>query len=117
MTNLTNHFENATIQISGTGTAERKRISCSFQGVDGKRMSLVAFERVPASTALMVEYNDALFLGEVVACTQDVASAWHMEVRIEQILTGLESLMNLRANLLGEAVPVAPRMVPAGSRI
>lgn len=71
-------------------------------------MELIAMERVAPSTPITVEYNDALFLSEVVVCTQDVSGNWHLETKIEQILTGLQSLMNLRANLLGETPPVAP---------
>jgi hypothetical protein len=49
-----------------------------------------------------VEYNDTMLLGEVVACTQDCNQHWHLEFRIEQVLTGLQSLMLLRERLLGE---------------
>lgn len=110
---LPNH---ATLQIAGDRPGEKQQIPCQFDGVNGKRLSLMASQRLPVSTALTVEYNDAMFLGEVIACTQDVRSNWHIEMKIEQILTGLQSLMNLRANLLGEPVPSALRMMPAGAK-
>jgi hypothetical protein len=110
---LADHNNKATIQVPSTLFGEMERISCVFRGVKDQRLSLVSSARVPASTALSVEYEDALFLGEVVACTQDVNHAWHVEIKIEQILTGLQSLMNLRASLLGEPAPAPLRMVPA----
>jgi hypothetical protein len=73
--------------------------------MQGKRLALTSRERVPASTAVQVEYDDALFLGEVLACTHNVDDSWHLEMKVEQVLTGLQSLMNLRARLLGEPVP------------
>ena len=35
---------------------------------------------------------------------------WKLEVRVEQILSGLQSLVALRAQLLGEAVPAVPHL-------
>lgn len=87
---------------------QTREIACSVTSAGGNRMELISSERIPASTAITVEYNDALFLSEVVACTQDVSGTWHIETKIEQILTGLQSLMNLRANLLGEGTTVTP---------
>jgi hypothetical protein len=110
---LADHPNQATIQIPSAGDREIQRIPCVFRGIEDKRLSLVSNGRVPAFTAVSVEYDDALFLGEVVACTEDVTHAWHVEIKVEQILTGLQSLMNLRASLLGEPAPAPLRMVPA----
>jgi hypothetical protein len=99
-----NTRQSATIQLaSGTGT--RQSVPCTFDCVDGERLALTSRDRIPVSTAVHVEYDDKLFLGEVVACAHNVDDSWHLEVRIEQILTGLQSLMTLRARLLGEPVP------------
>jgi len=105
----------ATIQIAGDRLGEKRQISCDFGGVQGKRLSLTAYERIAPSTPLTVEYNDAMFLGEVVASSHHAGGKWHIEVKVEQVLTGLQSLMNLRASLLGEGVPSALRLVPAGA--
>jgi hypothetical protein len=80
----------------------------------GKRMLLEAGQRLPTSTAVSIEYNDAMFLGEVVACTSGTGSSWQVEVKIEQILTGLQSLVALRSRLLGEGVSSPASLVPAG---
>lgn len=105
----------AVIQLASPDRDGKKRtVRCSFQGSEGKRLSLQASEPVPVSSAVSVEFNDALFLGEVVACTGPVNKTCDIEIKVEQILTGLQSLMALRSRLLSEGVPqqrVAP--VPA----
>lgn len=83
---------------------------------DSRRLVLETEEPLALSTALSVEYNDAMFLGEVVARAQSNGNRWEIEVRIEQILTGLQSLMALRAGLLGEAAPQPVTPGPAGMR-
>ena len=82
--------------------------------MEGKRLNLTSRDRLPALTALTVEYGDAMFLGEVVACTHNCDDTWHVEIKVEQILTGLQSLMNLRASLLGEQAPAPVKMAHAG---
>ncbi len=82
--------------------------------MEGKRLNLTSRDRLPALTALTVEYDDAMFLGEVVACTHNCDDTWHVEIKVEQILTGLQSLMNLRASLLGEQTPAPVKMAHAG---
>jgi hypothetical protein len=83
-------------------------------------MVLETPERLDISTPISVEYNDAMFLGEVIGCRRESEDTWQMIVNVEQILTGLQSLMALRAGLLGEhesqpqSVPVAPAV--AGNR-
>jgi hypothetical protein len=46
-------------------------------------------------------------------CSQS-AQCWKLEIKVEQILTGLQSLMALRSHLLGERVPDTARMMPLG---
>jgi hypothetical protein len=83
--------------------------------MDGKRLCLEANEALPVSTVISVEYDDALFLGEVVSCAES-PQGWNLQIKVEQILTGLESLMALRARLLSEGVPRALTLIPIGAR-
>jgi hypothetical protein len=103
------------IQLASSGSDGKKHsVPCSFQGSEGKRLVLQANESVPVSSAVTVEFNDALFLGEVVACTGGANKSCDIEIEIEQILSGLRSLMALRSHLLGEGVPQQrPTLVPA----
>jgi hypothetical protein len=83
--------------------------------MDGKRLSLDASESVPVSTVISVEYDDQLFLGEVVICAE-TQQGWSLQIKVEQILTGLQSLMALRARLLSEGVPQPLSLLPIGAR-
>src|SRR5438477_10951656 len=96
----------AVIQLASPDPGGKKRtVLCSLQGSEGKRLSLQANEPVPVSSAVSVEFNDALFLGEVVACTGGLNKSCDIEIKVEQILSGLQSLMALRSHLLSEGVP------------
>jgi hypothetical protein len=81
----------------------------------GKRLSLEAGEALPVSSVISVEYDDELFLGEVVSCVE-TEQGWNLQIKVEQILTGLQSLMALRARLLSESVPQPLRLLPIGAR-
>ncbi len=73
--------------------------------MDHKRLILEATEPLPISTVISVEHEDVLFLGEVLTCRVTSGPAWNIEVKVAQILTGLQNLMALRKGLLGEGVP------------
>jgi hypothetical protein len=111
-----NHPESATIQLPSESQGGRRSIACIVHNKDSRRLILHASEALPAKTALSVEYSDAMFLGEVVACSPNGKNCWELDVRIEQILTGLQSLMALRANLIGESVPQPLAPVPVTRR-
>jgi hypothetical protein len=51
------------------------------------------------STAVGLEYNGVLFVGEVVRCTAGGGDQWQVEIKVAQTLTGLQSLLMLRAEL------------------
>ena len=79
--------------------------------MQGKRLILEVSEPLPASAAVTVEYNDALFLGEVLIC-RETNGLCKVEIKVEQILTGLQSLIALRSRLLGENTLQSRRMEP-----
>ena len=80
--------------------------------MQGKRLLLEANERLPISTPVSVECEDAMFLGEVVACAKTSSQGWKLDIKVEQIVDGLQGLMALRARLLGEGVPKAFTFTP-----
>ena len=84
-----------------------------FQGMHGKRLTLETSEGLPAGKVISVEYDDTLFLGEVVSCAGSEHS-WGVEVKVEQILNGLQSLLALRSRLLSEGVPQPVEAPPVG---
>lgn len=95
----------AVIQIPATEpNGSKRRVSCMFQGMHNKRLTLEAEESLRAGGVVSVEYDDTLFLGEVVSCVGS-GTTWSVEVKVEQILNGLQSLLALRSRLLSEGVP------------
>jgi hypothetical protein len=83
--------------------------------MDGKTLKLAAPERISLSAPVSVEYSDAMFLGEVVACQRGTGGNFELNIKVDQILTGLQSLCLLRSQLLGEGVPVPTRGTVAAS--
>jgi hypothetical protein len=84
--------------------------------MEGKHLRLEAPERISISAPVSVEYSDAMFLGEVIGCQRAVGGGWELHIKVDQILTGLQSLCALRAQLLGEPAPVT-RFIPAGGAL
>ncbi len=105
----------ALIKVSTfAGNGATRRIPCAFHGMQGKCLVVESREQLAPGLAITVECEDALFLGEIVTSTLSSANC-RLEIRVEQILTGLQSLMALRSALLDErAVPSTLRMLPAG---
>ncbi len=113
-TTFGDHPHSATIQVpTGDADGSKHQILCTFESISFKRMVLESPEQLGISTAISVEYNDAMFLGEVVSCRRESGDTWQMVVNVEQILTGLQSLMALRAGLLGAEESKSERMVPS----
>ena len=94
---------------TGEPNGSKHEIPCTFEGMDGKHLRLEAPERIVLSAPVSVEYSDAMFLGEVVSCQRGTAGHWALNIKVDQILTGLQSLCRLRSQLLGDAAPVPAR--------
>lgn len=105
----------AVIQVPSQQRDGAKRgIACTFNGMHGKRLQLTTSEALPVSVPVSVEYDDSLFLGEVITCAE-AGNVWNIEIKIEQILSGLQSLMALRERLLSEGVPQPLTLLPVGA--
>jgi hypothetical protein len=64
-------------------------------------MHLQSPQAIPASVPLTIEHDDALYLGEAIHCLA-LDSVYEVDIAVEQVLTGLQSLVALRARLLDE---------------
>jgi hypothetical protein len=93
----------------------KRSVACEVQCLRGKRLVLTTNEQVRESTPVSVECEDTLLLGEVVVCS-GADQTWTTEIRVEQILTGLQSLMALRAHLLSESLAAPLPLMPVGMR-
>jgi len=107
----------AVIQAVGSANGTLSSASCTVHGMVGRRLLLKVAEPIHASTPINVKYNDAMFLGEVMICVPEVSGVWRLEIKVEQTLTGLESLIALRARLLGEGIATASDRAPAEMRV
>jgi hypothetical protein len=118
LSSFDDHPHPATIQIStGAANGAKLQLPSTFTGMDGKRLVLESPERISLATPVSVEYNDAMFLGEVMLCKANGDGNYRVEIYVEQILTGLQSLIALRAGLLGDAAPVKPNaFAPVNSK-
>lgn len=91
-------------------------LPCTVTTIHRARLSLVVDEKLSVGLAVSVEHEDNLLLGEVMSCHQDQTGEWIADLELEQVLNGLQSLMNLRARLLDEApVVTEPAFAPRGS--
>jgi hypothetical protein len=88
-----------TVEIISENGMERRRIPSILQTVANKCLNLTTSERLTTSTAVAVEHNDVLFIGEVIRCTPGAADQWEISVKVAHTLTSLQSLMILRAEL------------------
>ncbi len=99
--------------------APRIDAPCRVLGFGGNRLALLTDRDIPLCAPLSVEHDDALYLGEVVKSCVAARTAgahlnhtnYHIEVVIEQVLSGLESLVALRARLLDEQARADERFV------
>jgi hypothetical protein len=55
-------------------------------------LNLIAGERLTASTAVGVEHNDVLFLGEVVRSTSYGNDEWAIDIKVEHTLNRFAGL-------------------------
>jgi hypothetical protein len=86
-------------------------IASLFVEMQGKKLVVDVQDPIAISSAVTVECDDAMFLGEVVSLAER-NGRYHVEICVEQVLSGLQSLMALRAQLLGENVPAASAARP-----
>jgi hypothetical protein len=109
-TSFGDHPHSALLKIpTGEANGSKHEIPCTFESMDGKTLRVEAPERLSISAPVSVEYGDAMFLGEVVACQRGTDANFELTIKVGQILTGLQSLCLLRTQLLAESVPVPTR--------
>ena len=81
------------------GTRKRDRIAGAFQSFANQRLIFTASQPFPVSGAVSLEYNDILFVGEILACQAEAKNTWKVLLQVQQMLHGLESLLMLRQQL------------------
>lgn len=71
-----------------------------FHSFEHQQLRVTARQHFALSSAVTVEHDDVLFVGEVMACTPAGEGAWTVLMRVHQLLNGLQSLTILRERLL-----------------
>lgn len=85
----------------GPGKKDRI-IPCLVNYCHGSRLQIIAAEAVPPGSAISVEDEDALHIGEIVHNTPQ-SHVWKTEICVHQVLNGLKNVMKLRAEFLQES--------------
>ena len=91
-------------------------IPCLVHELKGKRLVVQAESAVQSSTVVTVEDEDELFLGEVITCKQ-VNDVFAIEIKVEQVLSGLQSLLALRSRLLCDMPVNTPAISPVAQSL
>ena len=73
----------------------------TFQSFEHRRLLFKSRRSFSISSAISLEYDDVLFVGEVLACVREPDDAWKVLVQVQHMLNGLQSLLHLRNQLLG----------------
>ncbi|HLH04767.1 MAG TPA: hypothetical protein VKX25_18515 [Bryobacteraceae bacterium] len=105
-------IKTATLKTASHGSAAPQSLPCTFQAFHNKRLTLEFASQPLVAGPVSVEYNDALFLGEIIRFSAVGQGAWQVEILVDQVLTGLESLLRFRAQLIGEGAGRAPERAP-----
>jgi hypothetical protein len=85
-----------------------RTVPCQVNTCSSQRLQIAVAEPLAAGTAVSVEHEDALLLGEVVAGSP-LPEGWQLDIKIVQALNGLMNLMALQAGLLGESNTSTPQ--------
>jgi hypothetical protein len=105
-------FESIVHLPTANPSGPKNDIACRVVTVKGHRMHLQSPEPIPACVPLSVEHDDALYLGEVVFCLA-LDCVYEVDIDVEQVLTGLQGLISLRARLLDEQTAALRDAPPA----
>lgn len=79
--------------------AERRSVG-GFRSFERQQLLFMASQAFSVASAVTVEHEDVLFIGEVVACTPEGEGVWKVLIQVHQLLNGLQSLTILRERLL-----------------
>jgi hypothetical protein len=95
----------------GEGDKERI-ISCMVNYWHARRLQIIASENIAPGSAVSVEHEDVLLIGEVVSSAPQ-AHLWRTDIEVEHALNGLMNLMALRSKLLEESPARSEARIPA----
>ena len=87
-------------RLSRSSSQEERRSVGRFYRFEHQRLLVTASQPLALASAVTVEHEDVLFVGEVVACAPEREGVWKVLIQVHQLLNGLQSLTILRERLL-----------------
>ena len=110
MTSLHSNQTHCTISLLPLSSFPAKEhFAAALHSFENKQLRLSCFQPLQPFQSITVEHGDRLFLGEVVTCTaKPNGSEWIVLIKVELIVTALQSLLRLREQLFEAEGPSRP---------
>lgn len=87
--------------IATDGSSEKQVFPGRIQSFQRGRLSVSCMRSIPSFRAITIECEDTLFLCEVLSSTAELSEQkWIVLLEVKHVLTALQSLLTLRAQLL-----------------
>jgi hypothetical protein len=86
--------------LSGSPSEKGRRIPGSFHSFERQQLLVTTDHPFSLASAVTVQHEDVLFIGEVMACGPEVEKDGKVLIKVHQLLNGLQSLTILRERLL-----------------
>jgi hypothetical protein len=97
------------LTILGGLSQQDTRLQGCMVNLSGRGLSLTTESNVPLGSAIRIDVNDQILLGEVCHSRQTGPSSFICGVQLEHALNSVEDLARLVTRLMGESrVPVEP---------
>jgi hypothetical protein len=91
------------VTILGGASQDDTHLKGCMVNLSGRGLSLTTESGIPVGSAVRIDVNDNILLGEVCHSRQTGQSGFVCGVQLEQGLTSVEDLARLVARLMGEA--------------
>lgn len=89
------------VRVTGLGACP---VHCTgtVRNLSGRGMRLTVPQAIPLGTAVRVDADNVMFLGEICYCVPE-SSGYSVGLMLEHILTGLDELQRLNRGLFGDS--------------
>jgi hypothetical protein len=108
--NYVDHPQSVVLEIISPD-GSRRTIGGAFSAYASRGLTLFTGEPIKLSTAISIEYEDVLFLGEVRNCLTEADGSFRLDIAVHHTLNGMQSLALLRQALVGEETSTSAKHV------
>jgi hypothetical protein len=92
--------DHATVRVLGDASAAAAPVDATVLQLEGKRLLLRCATAIPAATAVRIDVDGALLLGEVV-CSGTAAGEVTLSVAVQQAIPCVSSIVKLVQGIFG----------------